>query len=96
MIACQHSGCWTGQVRTWEWLGDTVSYTSYVDPIEHAWRHCNPHAPLPPALASRAGQFGFAFRLYSPQNQPVTELSRITEDARHGLLMVAISPWSAP
>jgi hypothetical protein len=24
-----------------------------VDPIEHAWRHCNPDAPLPSPLAER-------------------------------------------
>jgi hypothetical protein len=73
-----------------------VSYTPYVDPIEHAWRRCNPHAPLPPALVPRTGAFGFAFRLYSSESHPVTELSGISEDARHGLLMVAISPWIAP
>lgn len=28
-----------------------MSHTLQIDPIAHAWRHCNPHAPLPSALA---------------------------------------------
>jgi hypothetical protein len=31
--------------------------TRYIDPIEHGWRHCNPHTRLPSALVRRAKPF---------------------------------------
>jgi hypothetical protein len=38
--------------------------TRYIEPIEHAWRRCNPHAPLPPTLVQRAAPSGLALSLY--------------------------------
>jgi hypothetical protein len=37
--------------------------TRYIDPIEHAWRHCNPRARLPPTLVQRSPS-GLALSLY--------------------------------
>jgi len=71
-----------------------VSYTPYIDPIEHAWRHCNPQAPLPPTLILRAAPSAWAFSQSSSQGQPVARLSGNAADARYGLLTVAISPWT--
>jgi hypothetical protein len=31
---------------------------TYVDAIAHAWRYCNPHAPLPSAWVPRAAPSG--------------------------------------
>ena len=60
-----------------------------IDPIAHAWRHCNPHAPLPSALASRG-----ALSLYSSHGQ---RWSWSTQDTQNGLLTVAALPViSAP
>lgn len=52
-------------------MGDAA----YIDPIEHAWRHCNPHSPLPPALVQRAGPSGVTFKLHSSDGQLVAEWS---------------------
>lgn len=68
----------------------------YVDPIAHAWRHCNPHTPLPSTLAQRAVPPGFGLRLFSSNSELVTEWSG-TKDTQHGLLTIAILPTiSAP
>ena len=75
--------------------GGIVSYTPYIDPIEHAWRHCNPHAPLPPTLVPRAAYAALAFSQSSDQGQRVARFFGNAEDARHGLLTVAISPWTS-
>ena len=64
----------------------------YIDPIAHAWRHCNPHAPLPSALATRAGSRS----LDSSNGQIVSQSSGTAEDARQGLLSVAMEPWISP
>jgi hypothetical protein len=45
--------------------------TRYIDPIEHAWRHCNPHARLPSALERRAAPFW----LYSSHGQLAANLT---------------------
>src|SRR5262252_3461801 len=75
--------------------GGIVSYTPYIDPIEHAWRHCNPQAPLPPTLVRRAAYAALAFSQSSDQGQPVAKCVGTAADARHGLLTVAISPWTS-
>src|SRR5215471_8232256 len=72
--------------------GSIVSYTPYIDPIEHAWRHCNPQAPLPPTLVPRAAYAAWAFSQSSDQGQPVANFFGNAADARQGLLTVAISP----
>lgn len=64
-----------------------MSHALYIDPIAHAWRHCNPHAPLPSVLVQRARQFDLALSLYSSQRKEVG-----AQDARNGLLAVAILP----
>jgi len=75
--------------------GGIVSYTPYIDPIEHAWRHCNPQAPLPPTLVPRAACAALTFSQSSDQSQPVARFFGNAADARHGLLTVAISPWTS-
>ena len=60
--------------------------TRYIDPIEHAWRHCNPHARLPSALVRRAAPSGLALSLYSSHGQLVAERSGTTREILHGLL----------
>jgi hypothetical protein len=76
---------------------DIVSPTpAYIDPIAHAWRHCNPQAPLPSALATRAASSDVACSLYSSHGQIVSESSRTAEDIRPGLLSVAIEPRISP
>ena len=60
---------------------------TYIDPIAHAWRCCNPHTPLPSAL-ERGALSTFALRLHSSNAQRPTELSG-TKDTHHGLLTVA-------
>ena len=79
----------------WWAEGCTMSYALYVDPIAHAWRHCNPHAPLPLALVPRGAPSGLALSLYSSHGQHVTE-SEPAEDIRYGLLTVATLPRISP
>lgn len=69
-----------------------MSHALYIDPIAHAWRHCNPHAPLPSVLVQRAPQFDLALSLYSSQRKEVAECSGTAQDARNGLLAIAILP----
>src|SRR5215470_18088741 len=72
-----------------------VSYTPYIDPIEHAWRHCNPLAPLPRTLVARAAHCALVFSQSSDRGLPVAKFFGNAADARHGLLTVAISPWTS-
>ena len=72
-----------------------MTHALYIDPIEHAWRHCNPRAPLPPILIQRAAPPAFTLSLYSSQGQLVAEWSG-TQDTRLGLLTVAILPQISP
>ena len=69
-----------------------MSYASYVDPIEHAWRHCNPRAPLPSALALRAASSGSAVSLSSSPGQLAAGWSGTSQDIQFGLLTVATLP----
>jgi len=69
-----------------------MNHTPYIDPIEHAWRHCNPQAPLPSALVQRAAPYGLVFSLYSSQDKLVGVWSWTTRDIQYGLLTVAILP----
>jgi hypothetical protein len=64
----------------------------HIDPIEHAWRHCNPHARLPSALVRRAAPSGLALSLYSSHGQLVAERSRTAQDIQSGFLTVATLP----
>jgi hypothetical protein len=59
-----------------------------IDPIAHAWQFCNPHAPLPAALA-RYAPSGFALSLYSYRGQLATERSGTSQDVQYGLLTLA-------
>lgn len=61
-----------------------------VDPIVHAWQHCNPSARLPSALLPRAGTFGLVL------GQPVPGLSGSAQEARNGLFAIATLPRIAP
>ena len=73
-----------------------MSHTRQIDPIEHAWRHCNPQAPLPSALAQRTAPSGLALSLYSSHGQRVAEWSGTTQDIQYGLLAVATWPRILP
>jgi hypothetical protein len=69
----------------------------YVDPIAHAWRHCNPRAPLPPLLVRAVAPSGLAPSLTSSQGQLMDEGSRTRqEEVRHGFVTVAIAPLISP
>ena len=70
--------------------GGMVSHT-HIDPIEHAWRHCNPHVPLP-LLVQRARPFTTERRLFSSDDQLVSEAAQPPRDVQKGLLAVAIAP----
>lgn len=63
-----------------------------IDPIAHAWRRCNPHTPLPHALAQRVAPSGLELRLFSTQGQLVVEPSRNSPDIQSSLLIVATLP----
>lgn len=63
-----------------------------IDPIAHAWRQCNPHTPLPSALALRLAPSGLALSLYSTRSPLVAEPSRNSQDIQHSLLIVATLP----
>ena len=69
-----------------------MGHALYVDPIAHAWRHCNPQAPMPSALAQRAAPSGLALSLYSSHGQLVAEWSGTTQDIQNGLLTLATLP----
>jgi len=75
-----------------------MSDRPYIDPIQHAWRHCNPHAPLPSTLVRLAAPSRLVLSLYSSQcdGQLVAEMSAITQDTRAGLLIVATLPRISP
>jgi hypothetical protein len=76
---------------------DIVSPTpAYIDPIAYAWRHCNPQAPLPSALATPAASSDAARSLYSSHGQIVSESSGTAEHIRRGLVSVAIEPRISP
>ena len=66
---------------------------AYVDPIAHAWRHCNPYAPLPSALAPRAAPSGLALSLYSSHGK---RWSVATQDTWNGFLTIAALPLISP
>ena len=68
----------------------------HVDPIEHAWRYCNPHVPLPSALAARAPPSGLEISLDSFQGQLVAESPATTQDIQSGFLTVATLPRISP
>jgi hypothetical protein len=70
--------------------------TRYIDPIEHAWRQCNPHARLPSALVRRAAPSGLALSLYSSHGQLLAERSRTEQDIQSGFLTVATLPRISP
>jgi len=69
-----------------------MSYAPYIDPIEHAWRHCNPRAPLPSALLLRAVSSVSAVGFYASHAQLVAERSGTSQDVQFGLLTVATLP----
>jgi len=69
----------------------------YIDPINHAWRHCNPQTPFPSVLGTRSAVSGLPIDLHSSRGQLVDEGPRTRqEDVQHGFLAVAISPWISP
>ena len=72
--------------------GGRMSNAPYIDPIQHAWRQCNPHAPLPSALVQRAAPFGWARTRDSPHGQVAAEWSGTTRDVQYGLLTLATLP----
>lgn len=63
-----------------------------IDPIAHAWRQCNPHTPLPSALAQRVAPSGLAVSLYSTPGPLVAAPSRNSQDTQQSLLIVATLP----
>jgi hypothetical protein len=63
-----------------------------IDPIAHAWRRCNPHAPLPSALTRRAAPSGLALSLYSAHGRR----SETSQDIQYGLFTVATLPRISP
>ena len=69
--------------------------TRYIDPIAHAWRHCNPNAPLPSALVRRAESSGSALRLPLFIVQLVAAWSG-TKDTQRALPTVANLPRISP
>jgi hypothetical protein len=69
-----------------------MSYAPYIDPIAHAWRHCNPHAPLPSALVSRAAPSGLALGLYSSHGQFVADRSGTSQNVQYSLFTLATLP----
>jgi hypothetical protein len=73
-----------------------MSDTPYVDPIEHAWRHCNPHVPLPPALIQRAPLSSFALRRHSPEGNPLAEWPDTARETYGGPLSLAALPQITP
>jgi len=72
--------------------GRIVSRMPRIDPIEHAWRRCNPHAPLPSKLEARAAPSGLALRLYWSHAKLVAEWSGTTKDARRGRFTLTTLP----
>ena len=73
-----------------------MSQGRYIDPITHAWRHCNPQVPLPSGLVPRAALSGLELNLYSSHGHPVAEWSGTTKDTQNGLLTVALLPRISP
>jgi hypothetical protein len=72
-----------------------MSHT-HIDPIAHAWRNCNPHAPLPSALVRRAAPSGLALSLYWSHGQLVAARSGTSQDIQYGFLTVATLPGIPP
>ena len=60
-----------------------------IDPIAHAWRFCNPHAPLPAALVRYTPPSRFALSLVSSHGQLATARSGTSQDIQYGLLTLA-------
>ena len=73
---------------------DDVMTQPLIDPITHAWRHCNPFTPLPAALVRYAASSGLAISLSSAQAESADVPRQVAppSDIRIGLLTVAISP----
>ena len=69
-----------------------MSQARCIDPIEHAWRRCNPHSPLPSALVPRAMPSDLALGLSSSNGQPMAEVSGVARDTACDLLALAILP----
>jgi hypothetical protein len=63
-----------------------------VDPMEHAWQHCNLCVPLPPILVQRAAPSGLALSLYSSHARLVAERSAPQRTRREHFLTVATLP----
>jgi hypothetical protein len=72
-----------------------MSHAPYIDPIVHAWRYCNPRAPLPSALVQRPPPSRLALSLYSSHSQLMARWSG-TRDTQNGLLTVATLPRILP
>src|SRR3974377_1274530 len=71
---------------------DRIMTQPYVDPIAHAWRHCNPQAQLPSALAQHSAPSAFRLMRYASDGQLGTERSWTSRDIQHGLLTIATLP----
>ena len=73
---------------------DGIMTQPLIDPITHAWRHCNPYTPLPAALVRYAAPSALAHSLSSAQveSRDVPKPVPPPQDIRSGLLTVAISP----
>ena len=69
-----------------------MGHALYIDPIAHAWRHCNPNAPLPYALVPRGALSGLALSLYRSNGQLVAEWSATKKDTQHGPIALATLP----
>jgi hypothetical protein len=72
-----------------------MNHAPYVDPIEHAWRHCNPHAQLPSSLTQHVAPSRFARSLYRSHRQLLAAWSGNTH-VQDGLLTVATLPRISP
>ena len=77
---------------------DGIMTQPLIDPITHAWRHCNPFTPLPAALVRYAGSSAMAVSLSSAQVESVDVPRQVAppQAIRIGLLTVAISPLVRP
>jgi hypothetical protein len=81
-----------GSLLEWRRVWILSRIPPYTDPIAHAWRHCNPHAPLPPALAKRAPSRDLARSVYVSNDQTEAGSSGTAADARQRFVSFAIEP----
>jgi hypothetical protein len=73
-----------------------MSHPPYIDPVAAAWRHCNPHVPLPSVLLPRTAPSGLALSLHSSHGPLVADSAEPSQDIQAGLLTVATLPRISP